>query len=530
MLDRRDLLKTATGTTLALVAPRAGRTASASTGLLRVVPFSEPTIFDPVVTGFYSTTNAALMIYDTLFSWDANMAAQPQMVQAWERSADGLSYRFQLRSGLRFHDGSDVTTRDVIASLRRMLAGDTTNQLFAGYVAGMDRIDDRTFTLRLREPFAFVEFLLGGGNNISGAIMREKEAETDPHAPVRTLIGSGPFRFLPGEYESGARIVWERFDGYIPRPEPPSGFAGGKVVKLKRVEWVIMPDPEVGYEALRTNEVDMLDSPSIDLIPTVANDPDIVIRELWPIDGQTVLRFNWLWPPFNNLKARQAVAHALSQRDEMEAAIGDPHYWRTCQAFWVCGSPNGTEVGSEPYKSPNLDLARRLLAESGYAGEKVVMIGSTNVPMFRQMSLVTAQALGKIGMNVDLQLSDVATFVARRIKKDPPSAGGWNMFHTMATGAASESPLISPSTVMTCDGKNFPGWPCDAEEDSLRRAYVRETDPARRQDLLAQMHKRLWSVVAYVPLGQVRQPYVWRRSVHGVLDANNLVFWNIEKT
>jgi len=530
MLDRRDLLKAATGTTLALVAPRAGRTASASTDLLRVVPFSEPTIFDPVVTGFYSTTNAALMIYDTLFSWDANMAAQPQMVQAWERSEDGLSYRFQLRSGLRFHDGSDVTTRDVIASLRRMLAGDTTNQLFASYIAGMDRIDDRTFTLRLHEPFAFVEFLLGGGNNISGAIMREKEAETDPHAPVRTLIGSGPFRFLPGEYESGARIVWERFDGYIPRPEPPSGFAGGKVVKVKRVEWVIMPDPEVGYEALRTNEVDVLDSPSIDLIPTIANDPDIVIRELWPIDGQTVLRFNWLWPPFNNLKARQAVAHALSQRDEMEAAIGDPHYWRTCQAFWVCGSPNGTEVGSEPYKSPDLDLARRLLAESGYAGEKVVMIGSTNVPMFRQMSLVTAQTLGKIGMNVDLQLSDVATFVARRIKKDPPSAGGWNMFHTMATGAASESPLISPSTVMTCDGKNFPGWPCDAEEDSLRRAYVRETDPARRQGLLAQMHKRLWSVVAYVPLGQVRQPYVWRRSIRGVLDANNLVFWNIEKT
>ncbi|MGH7153412.1 MAG: hypothetical protein ACREF3_05735, partial [Acetobacteraceae bacterium] len=108
---------------------------------------------------------------------------------------------------------------------------------------------------------------------------------------------------------------------------------------------------------------------------------------------------------------------------------------------------------------PDLELARRLLAESGYAGETVVMIGASSVPMFRQMSLVTAQTLSKIGMKVDLQLSDAATFVARRIKKDPPSAGGWNMFHTMATGGAGESPLISPSTVLTCDGKTSPAGP-----------------------------------------------------------------------
>ncbi len=341
MWVRRHLLKVLAGTSFAL-GMRAGHAGSTDSDLLRVVPFSEPTIFDPVVTGFYSTTNAALMIYDTLFSWDAKMVAKPQMVETWERSDDGLTYRFRLRSGLRFHDGSDVTTRDVMASLRRMLLGDTTNQLFASYVAGMDRIDDSSFVLRLHEPFAFVEFLLGGGNNISGAIMREKEAETSPSSPVRTLIGSGPFRFLPDEYEPGAHIIWERFEGYVPRSEPPSGFAGGKVAKVRRVEWMIMPDPEVAYAALRTGEVDMLDSPSIDLIPTVSNDPDIVIRELWPIEGQTVLRFNWLLPPFNNVKARQAVAHALSQKDEMEAAVGDPHFWGVCRAYWVCGSPNGT--------------------------------------------------------------------------------------------------------------------------------------------------------------------------------------------
>ena len=196
MWGRRHLLKVLAGATFAL-GTRAGHAGSTDSDLLRVVPFSEPTIFDPVVTGFYSTTNAALMIYDTLFSWDAKMVAKPQMVETWERSDDGLTYRFRLRSGLRFHDGSDVTTRDVIASLRRMLLGDTTNQLFASYVAGMDRIDDSSFVLRLHEPFASVEFLLGGGNNISGAIMREKEAERLRPVRFAPLLAPGHFAFSP---------------------------------------------------------------------------------------------------------------------------------------------------------------------------------------------------------------------------------------------------------------------------------------------------------------------------------------------
>ena len=112
------------------------------------------------------------------------------------------------------------------------------------------------------------------------------------------------------------------------------------------------------------------------------------------------MRFNSLWPPFDNVKARQAVAHAVSQRDYMSAAYGDPKYWRDCYAFWICGSPNGTEVGSEAYRKPDLDLARKLVKESGYDGRPVVLIGGSDIPAYQQMSLVTADLLKKIGMNV----------------------------------------------------------------------------------------------------------------------------------
>ena len=288
--------------------------------ILRAVPFSEPTVFDPHQSPVSTTSVHAALIYDTLFTWDENMVPRPQMVESWGKSEDGRLYTFTLRPKLNFHDGQPVTTRDVIPSLRRMFARDDQNQIFAGLIAGLDRVDDRTFTLALREPFGFVEYLLGGSNGLTGVIMRERDALTDPHTPVKARVGSGPFRFLEEEYRPGDRLVYEKFAGYVPRAEPPSGYAGGKVAKLDRVEWHIVPDWTVAFAALKRGEIDLLDAPPVDMVSSVAGDPNIVVGEVWPIETYAEIRFNSIQPPFNNLKARQAVAHAVSQPDYMSAA------------------------------------------------------------------------------------------------------------------------------------------------------------------------------------------------------------------
>ncbi len=525
MITRRHFAAMAVATGTGIGTARAQSTRH----VLRVVPQAEPLVFDPHQSQANVTSVHAAMVYDTLFSWDADMVPRPQMVGAYSRSDDRLLYTFTLRAGLTFHDGSAVTTRDVIPSLKRMFIRDTQNQIFAGLIASLDRVDDQSFTLRLKAPFNYVEFLLGGSNGIAGSIMREKEALTDPYTPIKEIVGSGPFRFNTAEYRPGAKLVYDKFDKYLPRAEPASGFAGGKVVKVDRVELQVMPDSSTAYAALRRGEVDFLDAPTLDLLPTVVHDPNIVVGEVWPIETYAVLRFNCLYPPFDNIKARQAVAHAVRQTDYMNAAYGDPHYWRECYAFWVCGSPNGTEIGSDAYRHPDLDLARKLVAESGYDGKPVVLIGGSDVPAYQAMTMVTADLLPKIGIKVDLQLSDWGTVSARRARKDPPDKGGWNLFHTSANGAQLASPLTSPSTITTCDGKNFVGWPCDQTEEDMRIAYMRESDPVKQRALLDKMHTELWNFMPYVPLGQFKQPFVWRRNVTGVVKANTLVYWNIEK-
>jgi peptide/nickel transport system substrate-binding protein len=154
--------------------------------VLRSVPQAEPQVFDPHQSQANVTSVHAMMIYDHLFGWDANMVPRPQMVESWNKSGDGLLYTFTLRPGLTFHDATPVTTRDVIPSLKRMFIRDTQNQIFANLITSLDRVDDRTFTLRLKAPFQYVEFLLGGSNGVAGVIMREKDAMTDPFTPCMT--------------------------------------------------------------------------------------------------------------------------------------------------------------------------------------------------------------------------------------------------------------------------------------------------------------------------------------------------------
>jgi peptide/nickel transport system substrate-binding protein len=207
------------------------------------------------------------------------------------------------------------------------------------------------------------------------------------------------------------------------------------------------------------------------------------------------------------------------------------------QSFGTNAMPTGSaaartapRAGSEPYHKPDLELARRLVLESGYDGTPVVLIGGSDIPSYQRLSLVTVDLLQKIGFKVDLQLTDWGSVATRRQKKDPPAQGGWNLFHTSANGAQLASPLTSPSTITTCDGKNFPGWPCDQVEEDMRLHYIREPDAAKRAAMLEDMHRRLWEVVPYLPLGQFVQPFLWRSNISGVLRSNVLAFWNINKS
>src|SRR5258706_13569630 len=201
--------------------------AQAPQKVLRVVPQGEVKVFDPHQSQVNLTSMHVALVYDVLFSWDADMVPKPQLVESWTVSDDKLRYGFTLRPNLKFSDGSTLTTPEVVATLKRLFQRDSQIQALAQRVAALETVDDRTFTLRLTEPFRFVEFLIGGSNGISGGIMRAQEALTDPYTQIPEIIGSGAVRFGKAEYPPGAQPVYRRKPFYTPPPPRPAGLPGG---------------------------------------------------------------------------------------------------------------------------------------------------------------------------------------------------------------------------------------------------------------------------------------------------------------
>src|SRR5438046_8595330 len=144
--------------------------------VLRVVPHADLKIVDPYTTTATITLMHGQMIYDQLFAWDSKLEPKPQMVDHYEISPDRLVYTFTLRPGLKFHDGQPVTTRDVIASLKRWMVRDVLGQAMTPFVEEFVATDAKTFVLRLQAPFAFVETALAISSATSPAIMRETHA------------------------------------------------------------------------------------------------------------------------------------------------------------------------------------------------------------------------------------------------------------------------------------------------------------------------------------------------------------------
>jgi peptide/nickel transport system substrate-binding protein len=495
---------------------------------LRVVMHSDLKIVDPIWTTAYIVRNHGYLVYDTLFAMDAKGEIQPQMVDKYEVSRDNLTYTLTLRDGLLWHDGKPVTSEDCVASIKRWAAKDSMGQKLMTFVSDMQVVNPRTFRIVLKEPTGLVLGALGKPSSAVPFMMPKRVAETDPNTQISDMTGSGPFVFKKDEWKPGDKAVYVKFAQYKPRPEPPSSLAGGKVVKVDRVEWKWIPDQQTAINALLAGEVDMLESPSTDLLPVIEKDPNVKLVMGNPLGNQFTFRFNTLHKPFDNAKVRQAVFYAFNQEDFLKAVIGDAKYYKTCQSFFPCGSPMSSTKGMEGLLQSNFEKSKALLKEAGYDGTPIVLMHSTDLAVLTNLAPVAKSLMERGGFKVDMQSMDWQTLVARRAKKDPPSAGGWHAFLTSWVAADILNPVMMGFLNASCEKAMF-GWPCDKDIEGLRDQFARETNPAKQKLIAEAVQVRATQYPTHIPLGQWYGPGAYRKNVDGMVEAPVTIFWNMEK-
>ncbi|MEE1543516.1 MAG: ABC transporter substrate-binding protein [Alphaproteobacteria bacterium] len=505
-----------------------GTSSAWSETVLKVVPHADLKNIDPIWTTAYITRNHGYMVYDTLFALDENLEVQPQMVDSWSVSDDSLTWAFTLRDELLWHDGTPVTAADCVASIKRWGARDGMGQKLMDATAELRVVDDSTFELVLSAPYGLVLESLGKISSNVPFMMPERLAATDPFEQVPEIIGSGPFLFVAEEWVPGAKVVYVLNQAYVPRTEAPSFAAGGKVVKVDRVEWHYIPDAATAMNALMAGEIDYFELPPHDLLPIMEAAPGVLVENLDPLGQQGWLRMNHLHPPFDDVRIRQAVLWLVDQSLYMNAAVGDSRYWQTCPAIFACGTPLESDVAAEALMSQDLDKARALIAEAGYDGTPVVILQPTDIAILNAASLVTAQLLREAGMAVELQAMDWSTLTSRRAISKPVDEGGWNLFHTWAITGNVMDPISNAVIGAGCLDRAWFGWPCDAEVERLRDAFAREGDAGERMRLAEIIQERAFEIVTHATIGQWRNPVAYRDHLRGLIKAPVQLFWNIE--
>jgi peptide/nickel transport system substrate-binding protein len=496
--------------------------------VLRFIPQADLRILDPIFTTAYITRNHGYMVYDTLFGTDAQLQPQPQMVDHWEVSADKLVYTFALRSQLKFSDGQPVRSADCIASLERWMQRDGVGQMLAGLLDKMSVVDDTIFRIALKQPFPPLLAALGKSSSNVPFIMPERIAKTPANEQVTDMTGSGPFIFVKDSFEPGHKVVYVKNPNYVPRTEPPSGTAGGKVVKVGRVEWVYIPDQATALSAMITGEVDWWQQVPIDAVALLEKTSGVTVRELEPLRFMGNMAINHLQPPFSNIKLRQALLRAVDQAQFMAAVGGNTSFAAPCYSVYGCGVAMTSEAGSEILRPPrDLDAARRLVAESGYNGETAVVLDATDYGAAHIFALVAADLLRKLGIAVDLQATDWGTVQTRRIKKDAVAQGGWSAFFGSMAGVDAMDPM-SNFQLRGSGDKAWFGWPTDPTLEELRTAWIFADDQATRRRLADQIQEAAFRNVPFIPLGQFAIPTAYR-NVSGVVPAPVMVMWNVAK-
>lgn len=498
---------------------------------VRAIMLPEVKYLDPHYTTADITQQHGYMVFDTLFALDEKGQPQPQMLDTYRLSADKLTYTFTLRDGLKWHDGKPVRAADCAASIKRWAVKDAAGQKLMARAASLEAVNDKTFVLKLKEPYGLTIRALAKEYSYVPFMLPERLAVQDPSKPFEgDVIGSGPFKFAANEWVPGAKTVYLKFKDYVPRREPASYYAGGKVVNVDRVEFVVIPDQSTAVAALEKGEVDYMQRPQVDQWPLLRKNPNI---GMYRADiYQMQIHPNHLAPPFDNVKARQALMVMANQEEYLRAIAGDPQNFRTCYSYLGCGGWLETDAGAELLKKPDLERARQLFAEAGYKGEKIVVMAPSDFPTINAASLTTAALLRKIGVNVDLQTMDWGTLVSRRPVKDPPSKNpaGWHIFHTTSGYAALKDPWGHANISTACDKAWF-GWACSPR---ATKALDGLADLAPGTDAfkkgLAEYHSALMEDIPYVPLGEFFAYAAYRKDrLSGIIAAPYTLFWNMTK-
>ncbi|TCU33801.1 ABC transporter substrate-binding protein [Rhizobium azibense] len=477
-------------------------------GIINVATIGEPPTLDPMSSTADLVGIVTQHIFETLYTFDKRWNVTPLLAESLpDISADGKSYTIKLRSGIKFHDNSDMTSEDVVASLTRWTKIASRGKQVAGFIEAIAAVDPATVKITLRQPYAPLTSLLAFNNSAAIVIPSDKQDE-----PMKDFIGTGPYMLKERKADQYIQLV--RFSGYKSRGGESDGYGGARHQYLDEIRFVPVPDPNTRVEAAVSGQFDYVDSipvESFDKLKASTASQPIILKPF----GYPVFVFNTKEGIAKNIEVRKAIRQALSMEDMLAAAFGNTDFYTLDGDIYPEAYSWHTDAGVEGnYNIAKPEEAGEALKKTGYNGEPLRILTSRQYEFHYKMAQVAAEYLKLAGFAVDMQVVDWATLTQRRA--DPKL---WDIY-------ISHSPFLPEPALIGSLSTSSPGWWDTPARKAVVDAFTSEVDSAKRIELWANVQKAIYDEAPFMKIGDFNAVSAESNKLEGVDPAPWPYFWN----
>jgi peptide/nickel transport system substrate-binding protein len=477
-------------------------------GVINVATIGEPPTLDPMVSTADLVGIVTQHIFETLYTFDKNWKVTPLLADSLpEISTDGKTYTIKVRTGVKFHDGSEMTSKDVVASLNRWEQVASRGKQVAGFIDSITAIDPATVKIVLKQPYAPLTSLLAFNNSAAIIIPAGKQ-----DVPLKEFIGTGPYMLKERKPDQYIQLV--RFDGYKSRSGDSDGYGGARHQYLDEIRFVPVPDSNTRVEAAVSGQYDYVDSlpvESYDKLKTSTASQPVLLKPF----GYPVFVFNTAEGIAKNIEIRKAIRQALSMEDMLAAAFGSTDFYTLDGALYPKPYEWNTDAGVKGADNvADPDAAAAALKKAGYNGEPLRILTSRQYEFHYKMAQVAAEYLKTAGFNVDLEVVDWATLTQRRT--DPKL---WDIY-------ISHSPFLPEPALIGSLSTSSPGWWDTPARKAAVDAFTAEVDPEKRVQLWANVQKAIYDDAAFMKIGDFNALAAQSKKLEGVDPAPWPYFWN----
>jgi peptide/nickel transport system substrate-binding protein len=507
---RRHLIHGLAMTGALLVAgPGAAWAAPARGGAANLAMVGEPQALDPMITTADLVGTIMQHVYEPLYTFDANWNVAPMLAESMPTvSKDGLTYTMPLRKGVKFHNGREMNADDVVASLQRWVELSPRGKSVGKEIASLAAKDPHTVELKLKAPYAPLLSQLALPSGLAAIMAKESMAPQ-----LKDFIGTGPYKFKERRPDQFTVLV--RWEGYSPRKEPASGYAGKREALLDELRFVPVPNANTRVEGSLSGQFHYADLLPVEAIGRLEKAGSSVVPIVTRNFGFPYMVFNTKEGVLASQPVRRALRTAIGEGELLAAGFGDNRFFVVESNFFPKGTPYYSAAGANAYNERNPQAAKAQAAKAGYNGQPVRIMASRQYEFHYNMALVLAEQLKKAGFKAELVVVDWATLVQRR--NDPKL---WDIYITHS-GLFPE-PMLSPPQL----GDDAPGWWDSPAKKATLAAFNQETNPAKRGALWGQVQQVIYDEVPFIEVGKFNSLSARSSKLEGYVPTTWPFFWN----